>query len=80
MKSEEIKLFGNSEDIIRFDYKCEECDNCGTPIRNAPECSNEGMLVCGGCSCNPGRKGTLFKNVLMVHHYNKRTTSLVSLF
>ena len=59
MNTEEIKLFGNAEDTLQFNYKCEECDdrNCKRPEPKADECNGRGALKCGGCSCEPGWKG-----------------------
>ena len=52
-----IHLFQFSEDQLDLDYKCETCKCKENEVRDAPECSHKGSLVCGGCRCHLGYKG-----------------------
>lgn len=47
-------LDGFSKDRLRVEVRCEECDCADRKVPNAPACSGNGLLVCGGCECNPG--------------------------
>lgn len=47
-------LDGFSKDRLKVRVKCEECKCLGQKRPNAEFCSGRGLLVCGGCECNPG--------------------------
>ena len=77
MNTEEIKLFGNAEDTLRFNYKCEECDKC-SPVPKAKECGGKGALTCGGCSCEPGWKGNQYKFSIIKFIYMKTLVTVTT--
>ena len=47
-------LDGFSKDRLKVRVKCEECECTGPKLADAEFCSRRGLLVCGGCECNPG--------------------------
>ena len=55
--SEELKLYGFSDDKLKIEYRCEECESCANDELDAEECNGDGDLVCGGCKCKEGFKG-----------------------
>ena len=47
-------LDGFSKDRLKVRVKCEECKCTDQKFPNVTVCSGRGLLVCGGCECNPG--------------------------
>ena len=52
-------MFQFGDDDLDIEYKCETCKCDKEKVPQAPECSKNGTLICGGCQCDSGFKGNL---------------------
>ena len=64
-----IHMFQFSDDDLDIEYKCETCLCDAKKVPQAPECSKNGTLICGGCQCDLGYKGNLGVSISCHHEF-----------
>ena len=53
-EAKEARVAKLAKDRLKVRVKCEECKCTDDEFPNAEFCFGRGLLVCGGCECNPG--------------------------
>ena len=63
--TKKIHMFQFGDDDLDIEYKCETCKCDKEKVPQAPECSKNGTLICGGCQCDSGFKGNLGASIFL---------------